>query len=78
MTGVVSDSTGAVIPGTVVTLSNPSTGISFTQTTDNLGSYRFVNVPPSPGYRVTFKHDGFLSPRSLTSRSRYQSRERRT
>ena len=59
MTGVVTDSTGAVIPGTTVTLSNPSTGVSFTQTTDSRGSYRFANVPPGPGYKAAFSHDGF-------------------
>ena len=59
MTGVVTDATGAVIPGAVVTLSNPSTGAIFTQTTDNLGSYRFSSVPPNPGYKVSFAHPGF-------------------
>ncbi len=59
MTGVVADSTGAVIPGSAVTLSNSLTGVSFTQTTDSRGSYRFVNVPPGPGYKATFDHDGF-------------------
>jgi hypothetical protein len=59
MTGVVTDATGAVIPGAVVTLSNPSTGVTFTQTTDNSGSYRFPSVAPGPGYRATFTHDGF-------------------
>ena len=59
MTGVVADSTGALIPGAVVTLSNPSTGVSFTQKTDNRGSYRFVSVPANPGYKATFSHDGF-------------------
>jgi hypothetical protein len=59
MTGVVSDATGAVIPGTIVTLSNPSTGVTFTQTTDSRGSYRFSSVPPNPGYKTTFTHDGF-------------------
>jgi Carboxypeptidase regulatory-like domain len=59
MTGVVTDSTEAVVPGTIVTLSNPSTGATFTQTTDNLGSYRFANVPPGPGYKLTFAHPGF-------------------
>ena len=61
MTGVVTDATGAVIPGTLVTLSNPSTGVSYTQTTDNLGSYRFLSVPPNPGYRATFAHAGFTT-----------------
>ena len=59
MTGVVSDPTGAVIPGTVVTLTNPSTGVTFNQTTDNLGTYRFSSVPAGTGYKVTFAHDGF-------------------
>jgi hypothetical protein len=59
MTGVVSDTTGALVPGAVVTLTNPSTGVSYTKTTDNLGSYRFASVPAGTGYKVTFTHDGF-------------------
>ena len=59
MTGVVSDTTGALVPGAVVTLTNPSTGTSYTKTTDNLGSYRFASVPAGTGYKVTFTHDGF-------------------
>jgi hypothetical protein len=59
MTGVVTDSTGAVIPGTAVTLSNSSTGVTFAQATDRTGSYRFVDIPPNPGYKATFNHDGF-------------------
>jgi hypothetical protein len=59
MVGVVTDPSGAVIPGVVVTLSNASTGITLTQTTDNQGFYRFASVPPNPGYKVTFAHAGF-------------------
>jgi len=59
MVGVVTDPSGAVIPGTVVTLTNPATGTSVTQTTDNLGFYRFASVSPIPGYKVTFTHPGF-------------------
>src|SRR6185437_13922991 len=59
MTGVVTDATGAVIPGTTVTLTNALNGSSFTQTTDSKGSYRFANVPPAQGYVATFTHDGF-------------------
>ena len=59
MTGVVTDASGALVPGTTVTLSNPSTGVSFAQTTDHLGSYRFSNVPPGSGYKVSFTHTGF-------------------
>jgi hypothetical protein len=59
MTGVVTDSTGAVIPGTAVTLSNSSTGVTFVQTTSRTGSYLFADIPPNPGYEATFSHDGF-------------------
>jgi len=61
MVGVVTDATGAVIPGTVVTLSNPSTGATYTQTTDNSGTYRFTSVSPGPGYKVTFARAGFAT-----------------
>src|SRR5579862_2719368 len=47
MTGVVTDSSGALITGAVVTLTNSSTSVSFTQKTDDKGSYRFLNVPPN-------------------------------
>lgn len=59
ITGVVTDASGALIPGTTVTLSNPHTGVTLTQTTDTKGSYRFANVPPGPGYQETFSHEGF-------------------
>ncbi len=59
MTGVVTDSTGAVIQGVIVTLSNPSTGVLFTKVTDEHGSYRFASVPPNSGYKATFSHAGF-------------------
>ncbi len=61
MNGVVTDSTGAVVPQTIVTLANTNTGISFTATTNSTGSYRFPNVPPNPGYTVTFARDGFAN-----------------
>jgi len=59
MTGVVMDSTGAVIPGAIVTLLNPSTGVQFVKITDALGSYRFAGIPPGSGYKATFSHVGF-------------------
>jgi hypothetical protein len=59
MTGVVTDSSGALIPGVTVTLTNGSTGVSYTETTDNTGTYRFPNVPPNPGYKAVFSHAGF-------------------
>jgi hypothetical protein len=61
MTGTVTDATGAVVPGTTVKLSNRLSGVSFTQTTNSQGSYRFLNVPPAEGYVVTFAHAGFTT-----------------
>ncbi|MDP9050781.1 MAG: TonB-dependent receptor [Acidobacteriota bacterium] len=61
ITGVVTDATGAVVPGTAVTLTNPSRGLTFSATTNNSGSYRFPNVPPADAYVETFSHSGFSS-----------------
>ena len=59
MTGEVTDSSGAVIPGAVVTLSNATTGLKFTQTTNGIGEYVFANIPPGQGYEATFSASGF-------------------
>jgi Carboxypeptidase regulatory-like domain len=61
VTGVVSDPTGAVIPGATVVLSNPSRGLTFTVKTDSVGSYRVPNVPPGPGYQIEVSSSGFSS-----------------
>lgn len=61
MTGVVTDATGASLPASTVVLTNPSLGLTFTQTTNDKGEYRFASVPPAPGYMVTFSHEGFAS-----------------
>ncbi len=61
ITGSVTDPTGAVIPGAKVELSNAATGISFEQTTDEIGTYRFLKVPPAAGYKLTFTHEGFAT-----------------
>lgn len=59
MTGLVTDVTGAVLPDTVVVLTNPHIGLRFTSKANAQGSYRFANVPPAEGYTVTFTHPGF-------------------
>src|SRR5947207_1880495 len=59
VTGVVTDATGAVIPGTRVVLLNTATNLSYTAETNAIGSYTIVNVPPGPGYRISFSRDGF-------------------
>jgi hypothetical protein len=42
--GAVRDSSGAVVPGATVTLTNVSTGISANSTSDENGNYQFLNV----------------------------------
>ena len=56
--GVVTDQTGAALPGATVTLTNADTGLTRSATTDGSGSYR---VPPVPAgiYDVTAKARGF-------------------
>jgi hypothetical protein len=58
LTGVVQDASGGVIPGAVVTLTNPET--AFTQTTKTNGSGVYVFSPLKIGtYVVTVKAQGF-------------------
>ena len=57
--GIVTDSTGAIIRGATVVLSNPATGARYEVKTDSAGSYYFANVPPGPGYVIEFTADGF-------------------
>jgi hypothetical protein len=59
MTGVVTDATGAVISGALVTLTNKTTGLKFTGTTNATGVYHFLNVPPGPDYVETVSHADF-------------------
>lgn len=59
ITGVVTDQTGAVVPGVGVTLSNAQTGTSYKGVTNAAGSYTVNEVRPGPGYRLEFNHEGF-------------------
>jgi Carboxypeptidase regulatory-like domain len=59
MTGVVTDSTGAIIPGADVTLVNTTTGTTYHATTNSSGSFTITNVTPGPGYKATFSLKGF-------------------
>ena len=59
MTGVVTDPSGAAVPGATVTLTNTTRGLKFTQTTNAVGSYRFSEVPPGAGYEAVFSAGGF-------------------
>lgn len=59
ITGIVTDQTGAVVPGVNVTLENSSTNTSFKAVTNSVGSYTIANASPGPGYKITFSAAGF-------------------
>jgi hypothetical protein len=56
--GIVTDSTGAVLPGVAVTLSNAGTGFQRELTTDEGGRYRGLALPLGT-YRIEAKLAGF-------------------
>ena len=59
ITGVVTDPSGAVIPGAGVLLANDATGASYKAVTNSVGSYSINNVAPGPGYKITFSAANF-------------------
>lgn len=58
ITGVVTDTTGAVIPGSKVTLSNTDTGLTLRTTTDGSGIYTFSPIKIG-NYTVSVSAAGF-------------------
>ncbi|MHB1023574.1 MAG: carboxypeptidase regulatory-like domain-containing protein [Acidobacteriaceae bacterium] len=58
--GTVTDTTGAVVPGATVTISNPISEYTRVQKTDADGRYQFVNVPFN-NYHTTVVVSGFNS-----------------
>ncbi len=60
ITGTVTDTSGAVLTDTLVTLVGDQTTLTRTQKTNSSGSYEFVNLPIGT-YTLTFSHDGFES-----------------
>lgn len=58
ITGSVTDASGAVVPGAMVTITDTSTKISKTTTSNKNGLYVFSNVSPGT-YDVTLSKEGF-------------------
>lgn len=56
--GIVTDSTGSVVPGATVTLVNPATNATLEAQTNDIGLYRFNNLSGGT-YRVTISKSGF-------------------
>ena len=63
ITGVVKDTSGAVIPNASVDIVNTETGLKQGSTTNPDGLYRFVLLPPGT-YDVTIKSSGFGTTKS--------------
>ncbi len=61
LTGVVTDSSGAVIRGASVVLVDTATNSTYEATTSSTGAYTIPSVRPGPGYKVTFSYAGFQS-----------------
>ncbi len=58
--GTVMDSTGALVPGAAVAITNPANGFSATQTTDSSGRYSFPQLMPGT-YTVHVSAAGFAA-----------------
>jgi hypothetical protein len=58
LTGVVSDPTGAVVPGATVEIRNPVSQFSRSTTTDGEGKFSFTNIPFNP-YHLSVTATGF-------------------
>ena len=56
--GVVKDASGAVVPGTTVTIRNTDTNLTRTAMTESDGSYRIEALPVGP-YELKAEHLGF-------------------
>jgi iron complex outermembrane recepter protein len=71
ISGLVTDTTGAVVSGVSVTLRNQTTGTTYGTTTDEVGRYRYENLAGGT-YELTFSSEGFEVARrtlSLTTES---------
>ena len=58
ITGIIRDSSGAVLPDATITVTNEQTGLSRQATTDANGAYTVPSLPPAI-YNVTAELKGF-------------------
>ncbi len=56
--GTVKDSSGAVVPGAQIDISNSATGLKYTTTSTASGDYTFVQIPPAV-YTIVVSATGF-------------------
>ena len=60
VTGVVTDQSGAVVPGAACSLVDEGKGYTFNGVTNTAGTYLFNSIPPGT-YRLTIESRGFRS-----------------
>ncbi len=58
LTGIIADSSGSVIPGAAVEVTNVATGLERNMRSDSLGKYTFTSLPVGE-YTLVVSHDGF-------------------
>ena len=58
VSGIITDTTGAVVPGAAVTIENPVSHYSRSTTSDSAGHYQFTNLPSNP-YHLSIATTGF-------------------
>ena len=58
--GIVTDQTGSIVPGAVVTVTNTETSASRQELTDDAGTYKLLQVFPGP-YKVEVQLPGFAT-----------------
>jgi hypothetical protein len=59
ITGLVTDTDGAAIPGAVILLQGPTPEDHFAAKSDDVGSFRAAGLRPDVAYEVTVTEDGF-------------------
>src|SRR5438093_60821 len=59
LSGIVTDQSGALIPGATITLTKADTGVVTTTLTNEAGVYNFQSVQPGSGYSVSAALSGF-------------------
>src|SRR5260370_21153262 len=57
ITGTVTDSSGAVVPGAKIAIRNLATNVKYQSATTGAGDYNAVNLPAG-SYEVTFEANG--------------------
>ncbi|MDQ2946386.1 MAG: carboxypeptidase-like regulatory domain-containing protein, partial [Acidobacteriota bacterium] len=58
VTGLISDTSGAAVPGAAIEIVNIDTGLHWDSVSNDSGNYVFTSLPPG-NYRISIKKEGF-------------------